>query len=65
MSDFDSARAWLALKAYIASKSSHGKRDLLAKMGEVEVECMTPDEQRGFDPDPLPGSHRDRLSLVE
>lgn len=44
--------AWLKLKALIASKSSHGKKDLLVAMGEIEVESMVPEGQEGFDPRP-------------
>ena len=36
----DWERAWLRLKVTIASKPSHGKRDLFDAMGELEVECM-------------------------
>lgn len=44
--------AWLKLRAEIASKSSHGKRDLLVTMSEIEVASMVPEGQEGFDPRP-------------
>lgn len=50
----DYERAWLALKAHIASKPSHGKRDLWETMAEIEVDSMVPDGQEGFDPRPAP-----------
>lgn len=39
----DYERAWLALKIEIAKKPSHGKRDLLAAMGEIEVQSVLQD----------------------
>lgn len=39
----DFERAWLALKIEIAKKPSHGKRDLLASMGQIEVESVFQD----------------------
>jgi hypothetical protein len=49
----DHERAWLELKVYLASKNSHGQRDLLAQMGKIEVACRVPEGERGFDPEPL------------
>jgi hypothetical protein len=48
----DYERAWLALKAQIASKKSHGQRELFAAMGEIEVASMVPEGQEQFDPRP-------------
>lgn len=48
----DYEAAWLKLKAEIASKKSHGKRDLLVRMGEIEVDSMVPEGQEAFDPRP-------------
>lgn len=48
----DYEAAWLKLRAEIAGKKSHGKRDLLVKMSEIEVESMVPEGQEGFDPVP-------------
>lgn len=47
----DYERAWLLLKASIAEKGSHGKRDLLVTMAECEVACATDDDR--YDPGPL------------
>ena len=47
----DHERAWLKLKAYVATKGSHGKRDLFLVMSEIEVEC-TLDEDL-IDPRPV------------
>lgn len=48
----DYERAWLALKATIAEKSSHGRHDLFAVMSEIEVESLVPEGQEQFDPRP-------------
>lgn len=45
----DFERAWLRLKQEVASKPSHGKRDLLTVMGELEVECMSPEAEEELD----------------
>ena len=50
----DYERAWTDLKSYVLSKNSHGQRDLLRQMAQVEIDCRVPEEFRGFDPDPLP-----------
>lgn len=51
MAYIDYERAWVKLKAEIASKGSHGKRDLLARIVEIEVECATDDPR--YDPSPV------------
>ena len=43
----------LALKAYIVTRNSHGKRDLLARLVELEVEYALPEGEEGIDPTPL------------
>lgn len=48
----DHELAWLKLKVLIASKSSHGKRDLVTAMNEIEIDCMVPEGQEGYDPRP-------------
>lgn len=35
----DHEKAWQRFKAVVASKSSHGQKDLLAEMSRIEVEC--------------------------
>jgi hypothetical protein len=52
---FDAERAWLRLKAEVVKKPSHGKRDLLAVMAEIEVECALDDHERNFDSGPVAG----------
>lgn len=39
----DCDRCWIALKAYVVSKRSHGAKDLLAEMARIEVESQVPD----------------------
>ena len=46
----DYERAFLKLKREITKKPSHGKRDLLSLMAEIEVDCAVEDE--GYDPSP-------------
>lgn len=53
MAVFDAERAWLKLKAEIVQKGSHGKRDLLATMGQIEVECSLDESDRNFDTGPV------------
>lgn len=48
----DHELAWLKLKALIADKASHGRKDLMLAMGEIEVECMVPEGSQVFDPRP-------------
>lgn len=48
----DYEAAWLRLRAEIASKRSHGKKDLLVTMSEIEVDSMIPEGQEQFDPRP-------------
>lgn len=58
MASVDWERAWLALKAEIVKKPSHGKRDLLVAMGEIEVASTVPEGQDGYDPRPTNGEAR-------
>lgn len=53
----DYERVVVKLEAYIASKPSHGQRDLFAKLSELKNLCMVPEGQVGFDPLPLPPRH--------
>lgn len=46
---FDAERAWLRLKAAVVEKPSHGKRELLQRMAEIEVECALDDGARDID----------------
>jgi hypothetical protein len=48
----DYERAWLALKAEIAKKPSHGKRDLQATMVDIELGSLVPEGQERFDSRP-------------
>lgn len=48
----DYERAWTDLKAQVLSKNSHGQRDLLTRMVQIEIDCRVPEELRAFDPDP-------------
>jgi hypothetical protein len=48
----DYERAWLAMKAEVAKKPSHGKRDLQAAMVEIELGSLVPEGQERFDPRP-------------
>lgn len=49
MPEFDADRAWRQMKATIAGKPSHSKKELLARMGELEVENTSED---GFSDQP-------------
>lgn len=49
--DFD--RAWLRLKAFVASKRSHGQDALLAAMGRIEVECTELSDETTAREEPL------------
>lgn len=62
MAVVDYERAWLALKVVVSAKPSHGKRDLLAEMGQIEVDSRIPEGQEQFDPRPANGK---RLRSVE
>lgn len=48
----DYEKAWVALKAEVVRKRSHGSRDLALLMAEIEVECRVPEGQEGFDGTP-------------
>lgn len=50
----DYERAWMELKTHILEKNSHGKRELVERMAEIEVESRIPEGERGFDGTPLP-----------
>lgn len=39
MEDVDFAKGWLALKAHLGTKRSHGQDELLAEMSRIEIEC--------------------------
>lgn len=45
MAAVDFERAWLRLKEHALSRPSHGKRDLLERMSELELECEMPEGQ--------------------
>ena len=45
----DHERAWMELKTHILSKNSHGQRELLSRMAQVEVDCRVPEGERGYD----------------
>lgn len=49
----DFEKAWTDMKVYLLSKNSHGQRDLLTHMAQIEVDCRVPEDQRGFDPTPV------------
>lgn len=51
----DFERAWLALKREIISKKSHGQRDLLTRMAEIEVESQL--DVDTFDDRPYPNGN--------
>jgi hypothetical protein len=48
----DHERAWTELKVHLLSKNSHGQRDLLTRMAQIEIDCRVPEELRAFDPEP-------------
>lgn len=48
--EVDYERAWLALKALVDSKKSHGRKDLFIAMTEIELASRVPEGQEGFDP---------------
>lgn len=48
----DYERAWTDLKAQVLSKNSHGQRDLLTQMAQIEIACRVPEELRAYDPGP-------------
>jgi hypothetical protein len=54
----DYERAWAHLRRHVATKGSHGQRELLAQMGLLEVECAVPEGQETYDPAPLPRRRR-------
>lgn len=54
MSVIDYERAWVELKAHIVSKNSHGQRELLTRMAEVEIDCRVPEGERGYEDGPTP-----------
>lgn len=47
-------RAWVRLKEVVLSKNSHGQRDLLHAISTLEVECVIPESEEGFDERPIP-----------
>lgn len=48
MAAIDFEAAWVDLKAYIVSRPSHGQRDLLKKITEIEVGRRVPEGQEAF-----------------
>jgi len=46
----DYERAFLRLKEVVISKKSHGQKDLLAAMAQIELDCRV--EEAGYDPTP-------------
>lgn len=52
MAAVDYERAWLALKAQIVGKASHGRRDLCVAMTQIELDCRVEEGQEGFNPAP-------------
>lgn len=54
----DYERAWLDLKRVVASKPSHGKKDLLDEITRIEIECAVPEGQESFDGTP-PANRRE------
>lgn len=56
MAAVDFEAAWLDLKAYIATRPSHGQRDLLRQITEIEIDRRVPEGEEGFDS--LPRYHR-------
>ena len=50
----DYERVLLRMKEELTRKPSHSAKDLLAKLGELEVECQLPESEHGFDGRPLP-----------
>lgn len=55
--EIDYEAAWMALKASILEKPSHGQRDLLASMGRLEVEHAVPAGAASLPPRPSTNGH--------
>jgi hypothetical protein len=55
--EIDYELAWADLKAEVLRKPSHGQRDLLAKMGELEVLHRTPSGAASLPPHPATNGH--------
>jgi hypothetical protein len=55
----DFERAWVVLKAHLATKRSHGADELRVKMSDIEVECLVPESEQGFDLTPAPSRGRE------
>lgn len=49
----DYERAMVKLRAHVASKSSHGRDELLRRIAEIEQECLIPEDQEGYDDRPV------------
>lgn len=45
MAAVDFERAWLRLKEHVLSKPSHGRGELMEKLGGLELECELPEGQ--------------------
>lgn len=54
--EIDYEAAWMALKASILEKRSHGQKDLLADMSRLEVENAVPAGLASVPPRPVNGS---------
>jgi hypothetical protein len=49
----DHEKAWLALKAHISSKRSHGQDELFREMALIEVQSRIPEGEEAFDDRPV------------
>lgn len=50
----DYERAMLKVRAHVASKSSHGRDELLREIARIESECELSENEGLFDARPLP-----------
>lgn len=48
----DFEQAWFRLKAHVGSKRSHGADELKVRMADIEIECLVPEGEEGFDTTP-------------
>lgn len=53
----DYERALVKVRAHIASKSSHGRDELLREIAGIEAECELSERESLYDARPLPPSH--------
>lgn len=61
----DYERVMVRLKAHIASKPSHGQRELFETIINLEVDCEIPEGQDLFDDRPLPTPRAQRPHTEE